>query len=250
MGAGGATACAREGDEGGVPNGFQGIYLQGLNKFSINLQMSIPVYTLDSSRAPTELCRLGEQSGTDKSPYNRTGHRHPYTPFYSMMLAPYKNKPIQFAEIGVAGGASVLMWSRYFSPSAQLSFYDRDQNFLNNAQNFGIPNANFHIMDIKSPESIREGFQATGGSFDIIVDDSTHDVWDQKILLGDVFPFLKPGGLMIIEDVFKNVDNSLYYEIIKPHLDQLAFYGFYEMEHSNKYSPGWDNDKVLMLVKN
>jgi len=32
--------------------------------------------------------------------------------------------------------------------------------------------------------------------------------------------------------------------------DQLAFHGFIEMEHANKFSPGWDNDKILMLVKN
>ena len=212
--------------------------------------MSIPVFSLESSRGPTELCHIGARSGADKSPFNQHGHRHAYTPFYSTILAPYKNKPIRFAEIGVAAGASVLMWSRYFSPAADLVFFDRDENFLANSKNFEIPNTKFHVMDIKVPESIHKGFQETGEQFDIILDDSTHDVYDQKILLDNLFPYLKPGGIVIIEDVFRSVTNDKYYDIIKSHIDNLAFYAFYEMEHADKYSPGWDNDKILMLVKN
>ena len=212
--------------------------------------MSIPVFTFESSRAPTELCNIGARSGADKSPFNQNGHRHAYTPFYSTIFAPYKNKPIRFAEIGVAGGASVLMWSRYFSQEADLVFFDRDENFLVNSQNFGIPNTKFHLMDIKVPESIHKGFQETGGQFDIILDDSTHDAGDQTVLLDNLFTYLKPGGILIIEDVFRSVSNDAYYNVIKSHIDKLAFYAFYEMEHINKFSPGWDNDKILMLVKN
>ena len=142
------------------------------------------------------------------------------------------------------------MWSRYFSQEADLVFFDRDENFLVNSQNFGIPNTKFHLMDIKVPESIHTGFQETGGQFDIILDDSTHDAGDQKVLLDNLFPYLKPGGIVIIEDVFRNVSNDAYYDVIKSHIDQLAFYAFYEMEHVNRFSPGWDNDKILMLVKN
>ena len=212
--------------------------------------MSIPVFTFDSSKGPTELCLLGAQQGTDKSPYNQHGHRHPYTALYSTLFATFKNKPTRFAEIGVAGGASVAMWGRYFSPAAELSFFDRDQNFLLNAQNFRIPNANFYTMDVAYPDSIRAGFQLAGGNFDIILDDSSHNIDDQTKIIGEVLPFLKPGGLFLIEDVFRNIDNGVYYNIIAPYVSQLAFYGFYETEHVNKFSPGWDNDKILMLVKN
>jgi len=211
--------------------------------------MSIPVFSLNSSQAPTGLCLLGAQCGTDKSPYSQHGHRHPYTPFYSTIFAPYKNKPIRFSEIGVAGGASVAMWARYFSPAANLVFYDRDQNFLMNAQNFGIPNAQFYTMDVSNTNSIRAGFQIAGGQFDIILDDSSHDICHQKLIIEEVLSFLKPGGIFLIEDVFRNIENKEYYNLISPYLNELAFYGFYEMEHTNKWSPGWDNDKILMLVK-
>jgi predicted O-methyltransferase YrrM len=212
--------------------------------------MSIPTFIVESSRATTNLCIVGATCRTDKSPFNPIGHRHPYTAFYSMILAPYKNKATRFVEIGVAGGASVVMWSHFFSSSAELIFFDRDDNFLTNSSNMRIPNTKFYNMDVDNSQSIREGFEKAGGNFDIILDDSSHNVDHQRKIVGEVLPFLKPGGIFLIEDVFRNIDNSVYMDIIKPYLSELAFYGFFEMEHTNKNSFGWDNDKILMLVKN
>ena len=209
----------------------------------------IPTFSLESSRAPTELCILGAKCQTDKSPFNQLGHRHPYTPFYSMFLATYKNKEVRFAEIGVAAGSSVRMWCEYFK-KGDLYFFDRDENFLNNAAGFCYPNAKFATMDVRSADSIRSALVATGGQLDVILDDSSHDVWDQKIIVEAALPFLKPGGILLIEDVFRNVTQEDYLKVLEPVKSQLAFYGFIEMEHNNKFSPGWDNDKILMLVKN
>ena len=209
----------------------------------------IPTFSLESSRAPTELCFLGAKCQTDKSPFNPQGHRHPYTPFYSMFLATHKNKPVRFVEIGVATGASVQMWCNYFK-NGELFFFDRDENFLQNAASFGYTNAKFGNMDVRSAESIRSNLEATGGNLDVILDDSSHDVWDQKIIVEAALPFLKPGGILLIEDVFRNVTVADYLKVLEPVKDQLAFHGFIEMEHTNKFSPGWDNDKILMLVKN
>lgn len=209
----------------------------------------IPTFSLESSRAPTELCFLGANCQTDKSPFNPQGHRHPYTPFYSMILATHKNKPVRFAEIGVAAGASVQMWCNYFR-NGELFFFDRDDNFLQNAAGFGYKNAKFGNMDVRSAESIRSNLTAIGGNLDIILDDSSHDVWDQKIIVEAAMPFLKPGGILLIEDVFRNVTVADYLQVLEPVKNQLAFHGFIEMEHTNKFSPGWDNDKILMLVKN
>jgi predicted O-methyltransferase YrrM len=166
-----------------------------------------------------------------------------------MFLATYKNKPVRFVEIGVASGASVHMWCNYFK-NGEMFFFDRDENFLQNAAGFGYPNAKFGNMDVRSAESIRSNLEATGGALDVILDDSSHDVWDQKIIVEAALPFLKPGGILLIEDVFRNVTVADYLKVLEPVKDQLAFHGFIEMEHTNKFSPGWDNDKILMLVKN
>lgn len=208
----------------------------------------IPTFSLNSSAAPTDLCILGAKCQTDKSPFNPAGHRHPYTPFYSMIFSQYKNKPIRFTEIGVAAGSSVAMWGNYFT-SAEMYFFDRDENFLNHAAGFGIPRTHFLTMDVSKEDSIRSGFEKTGGLMDIILDDSSHDLWDQVKIVREGMPFLKSGGIFLIEDVFRNLSAAEYMNVIEPVKNDLAFFCFVEMEHTNKWSPGWDNDKVLMLVK-
>lgn len=210
----------------------------------------IPTFLLDSTRAPCELDVLGAKYGADKSPFNPYSHRHPYTPFYSMLFESRRNQPLRFCEIGVAGGASVHMWANYF-PNGELFFFDRDMNFLRNAREFGYPHTRFHPMDVSDADSINEGFaeQLTGGSLDVILDDSSHDLGHQKILIPEALKFLKPGGILLIEDVFRSIPNEEYYSILEPIKDQLGYFAFFETEHANKYSPGWDNDKILMIVK-
>lgn len=208
----------------------------------------IPTFTIDSTKAQTDLCFLGARFGADKSPYNTVGHRHPYTGLYSVLLAPYRNKPIHFGEIGVAMGASVHMWRNYF-PEARLDFFDKDINFLANAHSFRYPNTFFSTMDVNFQESIEHALRESGELFDILLDDSSHNVNDQKNIIAGALPYLKPGGILLIEDVFRAEPDKSYEEIIKPVEDKLSFYAFFLTEHANKYSPGWDNDKVLMIVK-
>lgn len=208
----------------------------------------IPTFTIDSTRAPTDLCMFGAQCGADKSPFNQTGHRHPYTGLYSVLLAPYRHKPIHFGEIGVAMGASVHLWRHYFE-RARLDFFDRDTNFLAHASSFGYENTQFHVMDVNSTKSIRDALVESGDMFDVLLDDSSHNVEDQKNIVAAALPFIKPGGLLLIEDVFRNETDKAYLDILEPVKDQISFYAFFLTEHANKYSPGWDNDKVLMIVK-
>jgi predicted O-methyltransferase YrrM len=208
----------------------------------------IPTFVLDSSKAVTDLCLFGAQVGADKSPYNMAGHRHPYTGLYSILLASQRYKPIHFGEIGVAMGASVHLWRTYF-PDARLEFFDRDENFLANAKGFGYSNTHFHKMDVNSCESIQNALTESGELFDVLLDDSSHNVNDQKNIVKTALPFIKSGGLLLIEDVFRAETDKAYLDILEPVKDQISFFAFFLTEHTNRFSPGWDNDKVLMIVK-
>jgi hypothetical protein len=208
----------------------------------------IPTFSLNSTDAPTELCMLGSRCHTDKSPYNDAGHRHPYTPFYNMILSQYKNKPVRFAEIGIAGAASVSMWCTYFKQGS-LFFFDRDMNFIENARRHAFPNARCEEMDVSDPKSIRLALEDIGSNLDVLLDDSSHDYCHQKFIIEEGLKHVRSGGMLLIEDIFRSFSNSAYMELIEPVKDQLAFFCFFEMEHKNKWSPGWDNDKILMLVK-
>lgn len=208
----------------------------------------IPTLIIESSQCPTELCAIGKYFNTDKSPYNMNGHRHPYTPVYSILFSQYKTTPVKFAEIGVAGGSSVCLWNCFFE-KGNFFFYDRDENFLSNAKSLVGHNNVFSLMNVNDVESIKKGLELTQGKLDILLDDSSHNIEDQKRILEVGVNYVRSGGMIIIEDIDRGIPNEMYFEIIKDIKHHFSFYTFIMTEHENRYSPGYNNDKLLILIK-
>jgi len=212
---------------------------------------TIQVLTIDSTHSYTELCNLGKHLGIDKSPYtNREGtHRHPYTGVYSMLFGPLKHRHLHFAEIGVAGGGSVILWNKYFQhPSTRLDFFDCDATFLKHAASFNLTNTSFHLMDVSVDGDIQRALEGRG-DYDVILDDSSHNFTHQIRIIKEALPFIKSGGYMIVEDIFRNIPHENFEKELEGVLPLCAEAYFVLCEHANKYSPGWDNDKILVLVK-
>ena len=210
---------------------------------------SIPSIVIDSTNALTELCYMGKLTRTDKTPYNENGHRHPYTAVYSLLFGSLRYRECKFAEIGVAGGASVVLWNNYFK-NASFYFFDRDTDFLNNASNYVPKEKNtFTEMDVKNCSSIVKGLEATGGELDILLDDSTHTREDQILIIKEGLPFVKSVGMIFIEVVYRNESEENYLNELKDVLDNFSQVFFITTDHALRYSPGWDNDKLLVLIK-
>jgi predicted O-methyltransferase YrrM len=208
--------------------------------------------TLDSTECRTTLCRLCAESGTDKCPYNLHGHRHPYTAPYSLFFEPLKHRPIKFAEIGVFRGASVRAWREFFS-QARIYGYDRDIPNLQFIQQQNFPNVFLDVMDASSQDSIQQKLrEATqdGELFDVILDDASHDPADQCAVIRTALPFLKQGGLLIIEDIFRERPTKPYEDAFRDVQDLVSFHTFIVCDHQLRYSPGWNNDKLLVFVRN
>ena len=206
---------------------------------------------IDSTSSFTELCELGKNAGIDKSPYNQHTYRHPYTSVYSMLFGPLKNKEIQFAEIGVGSGGSVILWNQYFTnPSTRFRFFDYFENALNNSRSlsFPIPRSTFDIMDVCKDGDIARALSGSG-LYDVIIDDSTHSFGDQIRIIKEAIPFIKPGGYMIVEDIYREIPDENYEKELLDIFPQCSEAYFVMCEHVLKFSPGWNNDKLLVLVK-
>jgi len=206
---------------------------------------------MDMTGSYTELCEIGKQIGIDKSPYTTLegAHRHPYTGIYSMLFGPLKNRPVQFAEIGIAGGGSVILWNQYFKKGV-FRFFDRDANFLANAKSFGFPCSTFELMDVAKDGDITRALGESGIDFyDVILDDSSHEYDHQIRIIKEAMPFIKSGGYIIVEDVFRNTPEANYETALQDILPQCSEAYFVVCNHEERYSPGWNNDKLLVLVK-
>ena len=207
---------------------------------------------VDSSLCKTTLCELCCVAGTDKSPFTKNGgHRHPYTAPYSLFFEPLRNKPIKFAEIGVFRGASIMVWRQFF-PRARIYGFDMDMDAMSLLRQANYPGIYLDQMDATKADSMESVFQkytSDGELFDVILDDALHNVGQHSITIKTCMSKLKQGGLLIIEDIFRDQDVQPYIDAMDSVKSLISFHTFIVCDHVDRYSPGWNNDKLLVIVR-
>ena len=151
----------------------------------------------------------GGGHGTDKEAL------HQYCSLvYDRIMAPYQDKKIDFLEIGTSHGGSVLMWNDYF-PNATIYTVDIDNKSLNALDNY--PRIKKYLTNAYDTE-----FAKTLPDFDIMLDDGPHTLESFIQFIKIYLPKLKPGGMLVIEDIgdidytrnMINLIGDLKYEVI------------------------------------
>ncbi len=220
----------------------------------IQIQVDKPIsFQIDYKAASSELCWIGALYDTDKSSQRRnvsySRHSHPYTLFYDALFKDNRDKDLIIAEVGTLYGASLLMWRDYFT-NATIYGFEYNIDYINHfKQSFNSDRISLAEIDVHDPANIKRAFHATGVKYDLIIDDSTHEFEDQLRIIENVHSYLKPGGVLIIEDIFKRYNEQDYINRLKPVLDHFQDYYFVSLDHKNRCSIGWDNDKLFVLVK-
>ena len=210
---------------------------------------------LDASASMTDLCTLGARYGTDKSPYSSTWHHHPYTAAYDLLFASMRYRPIVLGELGILDNKSMHLWRHYF-PQATLYGFEYDQAKIDLAKAENIPGSHYSKADVSNKESMFNAFNDVGRMFDILIDDSTHFFEHQIKFVEVSVDFVGPGGILIVEDVFRGWGDARYTEALAPLLDLFSSATFIETNHDKAYSGGnttipyFDNDKLLVLHRN
>ena len=201
----------------------------------------------------SELCEIGKKYDTDKTSQrnNVTDHRHchPYTLFYDGLFKNKKDKPLKIAELGILDGASLLMWNEYFK-NAEIYGFEYNDNLINKfKRNFNNDRITLANIDVTNKDSIAKAFSELNLLYDIIVEDTTHQFEDQIRVIENSYQYLKPGGMLIIENIFKSYNETNYIDRLTPILKNFQDYYFVELDHNNKNSTGWNNDKLFVLIK-
>jgi SAM-dependent methyltransferase len=218
--------------------------------------MKINKLIIDSSESRTDLCSLGVKYPTDKSPYNTespvtqhgSGHRHPYTAVYDFIFSNIRHKDIKLAEIGILDNMSMKCWREYFT-NAKLYGFDFNQRYINEGRDLNLADSTFDFIDVNQTNSIEDSLSKYD-KYDIIIEDSTHVVSDQINVMKVAHKYLNNGGILIIEDIFRKTDESVYDSVINEISKYYSTITFVLAEHKLKYSPNWDNDKLLIMYRN
>ncbi len=199
------------------------------------------------------LCVIGKKYDTDKSSQRNNvtdvRHCHPYTLFYDGLFKNSKNKNLKIAELGILYGASLLMWKEYFVNS-EIYGFDYNPYLINDfKRKFNNDRITLSSIDVTSKNSIVKVFSELNILYDIIIEDTTHNFEDQIRVIENTYKYLKPGGVLIIEDIFKSYNENAYIRKLTHILEQFQDYYFIELDHDNRNSTGWNNDKLFVLIK-
>jgi hypothetical protein len=152
------------------------------------------------------LTEIGRKYDTDKATF------HGFTDIYDTHFRHLRASPIQLLEVGVLQGSSLKMWEEYF-PAGRI--YGLDITRENIIHSFS-DRVRIALADQTSAGQMRAAFQEFGlqpGSLDICIDDGGHRMTQQNRCIGICWPYVKPGGTYVIEDM-----HTAYPELIGRHL--------------------------------
>lgn len=168
-----------------------------------------------------DLADLFNKYGSDK---DRNGYSH----LYSVLFDRIKDNELYVLEIGIGTMIENVNSSMKgympdtYKPGASLRAW---QDYFKNSKIYGMdvqPDTQFkedrietYICDTTNANIVKDVMDKLNIKFDIIIDDGCH--WDeaQKKTLINFFPYLKDGGIYVVEDIYPGSTISKSPNIIK-----------------------------------
>lgn len=208
----------------------------------------------NNSEQLTDLCKVYEKYGSDKSTW------HNYSSLYSKIFSLFKNKSINFLEVGLGTnytdipsnmgstgkpGASLYAISEMY-PLWNIVGLDVDKRVLFQDSEKRIST---FFVDQTDSSTINELFNQDyfrDKKFNIILDDGLHDFSANKIFFENANRYLTDDGVYIIEDIL-SYQISFFENFLEPLKKQMLIdYFVVQLPHpKNKV----DNN-LIIIIKN
>ena len=162
------------------------------------------------------LDELSKKWGSDK-------HVHGFTNFYESFFLKFK-KAKKVCEIGIGGvmwqqggqlpAASSRVWLDYF-PSANVFIFDsfdevseEEVSIIENFLEENKSRISLTVGDQSNRKDLESFVKTTKEGIDILVDDGGHSMEQQQVSLGFLFPYIKNGGIYVLEDLHTSLPGS------------------------------------------
>ncbi len=196
-------------------------------------------------RELTPLCLLARKYETDKGGRhekyggNFTSICHEYTPIYWDLMGAARHVNCNVLEIGINAGCSLRMWAE-FLPNGKIYAIDNDQGYVNAVNDWGDPRIRAARADQNNTSDLSCALHEFGPStYDLIVDDGSHEPPHQITSLVHLLPYLAKNGLYVVEDIHPGHHFAIAGRV--PHDFRVAFF---------RCEPGrGTGDEWLMVVQ-
>ena len=125
-----------------------------------------------------------------------------YFEIYENILKKYVNKKITLVEVGVGDGGSLFMWRNFLGNKANIIGIEL------NPESKKLKKFGFKIFNgDQSNPNFWKNFYKKIGKIDVLIDDGGHTNLQQITTFMESFPFIRKGGLIIIEDTHTSYMN-------------------------------------------
>jgi glycosyltransferase involved in cell wall biosynthesis len=135
-----------------------------------------------------------DNNGTDKISI------HTYDRAYGPVLNRFKDKEGNLLEIGTRFGASAVLW-RHLLPKFKIDIIDNEPENFHAPYGEGLYDTTFTGGDAYKQESVDYFRNIRPEGYDVIIDDGPHTLESQIYTVDFYTELLKPGGIIVIEDI-------------------------------------------------
>lgn len=164
--------------------------------------------------------------------------------FYDRLFVTKQDRYVDILEIGVHEGKSLKLWRDYFIYGIVYGIDILDLSFLNNEDRI-IP---IGFTDAYTSETINKLRRITLYGFDIIIDDGPHDLKSMKYFLTHYQNLLKPGGILILEDIIDVWYISNLTDCLDETKGKITVLNMYDNIKNVKYKDLCKNERLEVII--
>lgn len=165
------------------------------------------------------LTQIANKYGSDKGTVFTVSPYHPphnFTSIYNRLFESIRFDVKSVLEIGVFQGSSLRMWEEFF-PYAKIYGVDYDPRNVYNSER-----AKTFVFEQTDKIALQKMFETIGSDLDIIIDDGSHDIFDQQKTFLSIFKNLKSKGFYVVEDLHSSTNSYAHWFLNKYNINETC----------------------------
>ena len=169
--------------------------------------------------------------------------------FYNDLLVPRKESATKVLEIGIWNGDSICLWRDFFSnatvygmdispPPGNPALYDENSRIKLITQTNAYCESSVDMVKELEPEG-----------FDVIIDDGPHTFETMSYFLQHYLPMVKPGGVVVLEDIIDLNWTPKFLELIDSNVWNAVVHDMRGKQKNEELLNRWSNGLDVITVQ-